>query len=311
MRENIVIIGESLLEMSLPSNIASEKKSSFNTQFAYGGDTLNTALYLSRLGIDTDYITALGDDNLSSWLINVWNSEGIGTTQISKLAGMLPGLYMIKTDASGERSFYYWRNQSAAKKLFSDADLFTKVLNNLKACAYIYLTGITLALFSQSCLASFLEFMTAYRKNGGKLIFDSNYRPKLWSHKNLTIESYQKIYKITDIALPTIDDEIEVYAESDHNKILHRLHNNGVAEIALKSGENGCWVSAANAANKVEKISTLSVNAIDTTGAGDAFNAGYIAARINGESPADSAKKGHNLASQVVQVKGAILPKIN
>ena len=72
----------------------------------YGGDTLNTAVYLARLGAGVDYITALGDDTLSDEMLAGWAAEGIGTTRVLRLPGKLPGLYMIQTDEKGERRFF-------------------------------------------------------------------------------------------------------------------------------------------------------------------------------------------------------------
>src|SRR4051794_32818068 len=83
----------------------------------YGGDTLNTAVYLARLGVDVDYITALGDDPMSEQMIAAWTAEGVGTQRVLRLAGKLPGIYLIQTDESGERRFFHWRESSAARSL--------------------------------------------------------------------------------------------------------------------------------------------------------------------------------------------------
>ncbi len=83
----------------------------------YGGDTLNTAVYLARLGVGVDYITALGDDSLSDEMIAGWAAEGVGTRRVARLPGKLPGLYMIQTDDKGERRFFHWRDSAAARSL--------------------------------------------------------------------------------------------------------------------------------------------------------------------------------------------------
>ena len=84
----------------------------------FSGDTLNTAIYLSRLlGADdarVDYVTALGDDPYSERMIAAWRAEGLGTNLVARLPGRLPGLYVIRTDSKGERSFHYWRGESAS-----------------------------------------------------------------------------------------------------------------------------------------------------------------------------------------------------
>src|SRR4051812_50110599 len=79
---------------------------------SYGGDTLNTAIYLARLGVAVDYVTALGDDPWSDEMIAGWAAEGIGTEQVARVPGRVPGLYIIQTDARGERSFLYWRGNA-------------------------------------------------------------------------------------------------------------------------------------------------------------------------------------------------------
>src|SRR4051794_13817570 len=101
----IASIGECMIELrQMPDGSL--------TRF-YGGDTLNTAVYLARLGAAVDYVTALGDDPLSDEMIAGWRDEQIGTTRVVRLAGKLPGLYMIETNSAGERRFYHWREASA------------------------------------------------------------------------------------------------------------------------------------------------------------------------------------------------------
>src|SRR5580704_17900320 len=85
----------------------------------YGGDTLNTATYLARLGAAADYITAVGDDPLSEEMLAGWAAEGVGTGQVLRLNGKLPGIYLIETDAKGERRFFHWRESAAARELMN------------------------------------------------------------------------------------------------------------------------------------------------------------------------------------------------
>ena len=81
----------------------------------YGGDTLNTAVYLARLGVPVDYVTALGDDRWSDEMIAGWREEGVGTSLVARLPSRLPGLYVIQTDNKGERRFSYWRDRAPAR----------------------------------------------------------------------------------------------------------------------------------------------------------------------------------------------------
>lgn len=97
---NIAVIGECMIELQQSGELLSQK---------FGGDTLNTALYLSRLTqnspVKTSYITALGQ-SFSQNMLNSWNNEGIDTQHILRLQNKQPGMYYIETDATGERSFF-------------------------------------------------------------------------------------------------------------------------------------------------------------------------------------------------------------
>ena len=89
----IASIGECMLELSNPG--AKPLARNMNLQFSYGGDTLNTAVYLARLGVPIDYVTALGKDAYSQWLLEDWQQQGIGTELVAQLPEFNPGLYMI------------------------------------------------------------------------------------------------------------------------------------------------------------------------------------------------------------------------
>src|SRR3712207_2573497 len=97
----VAAIGECMVELTVLG--------ADTLRLGFGGDTLNTSVYLARLGIAVDYVTALGDDSYSARMVAQWREEGIGIDLVLRLPGRLPGLYLIETDASGERRFLYWR----------------------------------------------------------------------------------------------------------------------------------------------------------------------------------------------------------
>ena len=106
----VACIGECMIELS--------ELGDGRLSRTHGGDTLNTAVYLARLGVEVDYVTALGDDHFSDEMLAGWRREGVGTALVPRLPGRLPGLYLIRRDASGERSFFYWRDRAPARELF-------------------------------------------------------------------------------------------------------------------------------------------------------------------------------------------------
>ena len=273
---------------------------------SYGGDTLNSAVYLARQGVSVDYVTALGDDPMSVWLVEQWRDEGVACDLIEFYADSVPGMYLIETDEQGERSFYYWRDNTPARRLLDDPKSAQQLFKKLADRNWLCLSGITLAIYSEASRQRLFELLAEFRHQGGKVAFDSNYRPKLWSNLEQCRRSYEAMYQLTDLALPTIEDEQVVFGDVDQASVIDRLSSWGVGEIILKMGELGCVVVTKG---QRELVETRKVDVVDTTSAGDSFNAGYLAARLSGQTPAQSAKAGHRLAAAVIQHQGAIIPR--
>ncbi|WP_432723983.1 sugar kinase [Jeongeupia wiesaeckerbachi] len=270
----------------------------------YGGDTLNTAVYLSRLLGDAHrvaYLSALGDDSLSDGLLAAWQAEGVATERIARLPGRLPGLYLVETDDAGERRFHYWRNDSAARHWLASGLDFAALFAGLDV---VYLSGITLALLASAERARLIAALVDFKARGGRVWFDNNYRPALWSQAEAR-DAYTQLYAIADIALITEDDETRVFGDSG-DALIERVQAAGCLEVVIKRGAAPCiiaqgseWVAVAT--QPVEHV-------VDTCAAGDSFAAGYLAARINGISATDAARNGHALAGLVIQYPGAIMP---
>ncbi|WP_086933358.1 sugar kinase [Agarilytica rhodophyticola] len=304
MKDKVAILGECMLELSQSSSVIEQMSKPM--LLSYGGDTLNTAVYLARLGIEVEYITALGDDSMSEWMINCWRSEGVGCASVARYANSSPGLYMIETDDTGERSFLYWRDNSPVRRLLDSDTKAQDLQNTLSNYQIFYLSGISLALYDDSSRARLFNVIKRYRSDGGSVIFDGNYRPRLWPDINLAKKAYERMYQLTDIALPTVEDEKMLFNDSNYEDIKSRLISCGVKEIVLKMGAEGCVVS--NGAEDIT-VATTPVKVIDSTSAGDSFNAAYLAAKINGADYYHCASSGNALAALVIQHRGAIIPK--
>lgn len=303
MAHKIAIIGECMLELSHRPN--TEADGSLPMALSYGGDTLNTAIYLARLGIEVDYVTALGDDNMSAWMMDQWQSEGVGCGLVDRYPNSVPGLYLIEIDEQGERSFFYWRDSSPARRIFDNADKANQLFAAIRSHEWLYLSGITIALYSEPSRQRLFKLLADYRSEGGKVIFDDNYRPKLWPSEAMANDAYATMFQLTDIALPTLDDEQLLFGDEDQETVVSRLQSWGVGEIGLKMGAKGCLVITDK---ETELVKTPAVMVVDTTAAGDSFNAGYLAARMTGKLPQHAAAEAHALASVVIQHRGAIIP---
>ncbi|CAH8242789.1 2-dehydro-3-deoxygluconokinase [Vibrio aestuarianus] len=297
----IAVIGECMVELQKHGELYKQ---------SFGGDTLNTALYLSRLTknheITTSYITGLGKDPFSKQMLQMWQEEGINTDFVNLSADKLPGLYTIDTDEHGERSFFYWRNDSAAKYWLRNQAILSLV-RNLSQHQMIYLSGISLAILPEDCRQTLIEILTLCRKEGVKIAFDNNYRPALWENVETTRAAYEQILRITDIAFLTFDDEQMLYGDVEEQQAIERTQSFGVAEIVVKRGADDCYVIQNGTLVAIPAIPVSTI--VDTTAAGDSFSAGYLAKRLTGGTPEQSAVAGHTLAGTVIQHRGAIIPR--
>lgn len=269
----------------------------------FGGDTLNTAIYFARLGGNVDFITALGDDDLSSNMINAWQQEGVGTEYVKRKANALPGLYMIQTDSQGERSFYYWRQHAPARTLIED---WPNIFTQLMPFPCIYLSGITLSLFSPSSRLALFHFLDQYRAQNGQVIFDINYRPASWPNKNEALDVFGEMLKRTDTALPSFDDEKLLYGEHSTSDCVARYVQAGAREVVVKDGINGCLLHSEN--HSIHLAVPHKITPTDTTAAGDSFNGAFLAARLSGASAQEAVRQGQACAALVIQHRGAIVP---
>lgn len=304
--KNIAVIGECMIELS-------QKGSDLSRGF--GGDTLNTAVYVARQvskqNLNVHYVTALGTDSFSNEMLAAWQQENIDTSLIQRLDNKLPGLYVIETDSTGERTFYYWRNDAAARFWLTSPQA-DEICQRLEKFDYLYLSGISLAILDSASRQRLLTLLRACRANGGKVIFDNNYRPRLWQSKEETQQAYRDMLTCTDIAFLTLDDEDMLWGEKPIEQVIERTQNLGVSEIVIKRGADSCivWVKEGFEAHQddVPAVKLPKEKVVDTTAAGDSFSAGYLAVRLTGGSAHDAAVRGHLTASTVIQYRGAIIP---
>ncbi|NOI64999.1 sugar kinase [Vibrio sp. 99-8-1] len=298
---NIAVIGECMIEL---------QKISGQLKQTYGGDTLNTALYLTRLlkaqEINISYVTALGQDSFSSEMLEAWQEEGIDGDLVLTIEDKQPGIYCIETDEFGERRFQYWRNESAAKFMLQQPES-AALLDKLHTYDAVYLSGITLAILTETGRNALFDFLKSFSSKGGKVYFDNNYRAKLWKSREEAIACYRKVLQCTDIALLTFEDEQELFGDLDVEQCIERTTSMGVAEIIIKRGSKACLVVEQNGVNYVEPDAVS--NIVDTTAAGDSFSAGFLARRLTGGNAEQAAQFGHGVAGAVIQHKGAIIPR--
>jgi 2-dehydro-3-deoxygluconokinase len=292
----VACIGECMIELrQAPGGLFSR---------GFGGDTLNTAVYLSRLGIATDYITALGDDSLSDEMIAGWQGEGVGTTKVARLKGKLPGIYMIETDARGERKFFHWRESAAARALM-DLPETGVILHSLAAYHAVYFSAITLSIYSEEGRSRLFGALGRARQERTRIVFDTNFRARGWPDLDLARRVFTQAFETADIALASTEDLLPLWPGESNEALLARIAS---PEALLKLAEPKCIVRAEGTTQEVV-AEPLTNPVVDTTAAGDSFAAAYVAGRLNGADPVAAARAGHHLAGVVVCYPGAIIPR--
>jgi 2-dehydro-3-deoxygluconokinase len=270
----------------------------------YGGDTLNTSVYLARLGVAVDYITALGDDPLSDEMVAGWTAEGVGTDRVLRLPGKLPGIYLIQTDDKGERRFFHWRENAAVRQLMNLPET-DHMLASLASYDLVYLSAITLALYSGEGRARLFAALRRARDGGTRVAFDTNFRIRLWPDLDIARTVYRDAFAVADIALASTEDLLPLYPGESNAGLMARIVS---PETVLKLAEPASIVRFAGDLREV-KAGPVTQPVVDTTAAGDSFAAAYIAARFAGADAVEAARAGHRLASVVVCYPGAIIPR--
>jgi 2-dehydro-3-deoxygluconokinase len=299
---NIICAGECLVELrKAPGN---------GTQYTSGfaGDVTNFAVYLKRLSASASvqFLSATGDDELSDSMRAFLSDESIGSDLLARSPDKTVGLYMIHTDRLGERTFSYWRSDSAARKMFEFADA-TQLSESVDQAGYFYFSGITLAILDPSGIQRLFGLAEQFRRQGKTVIFDPNYRPGLWSGREQALLQIERAYQMCNILLSSSEDEQLLWGESRTSDTLQRLSGYSIDEIVLTDGPG--TISACDHGRQVQVQSVKAGKVVDTTSAGDSFNAGYVAARHAGYSVKESVAKASALASVVIGLPGAIIPR--
>ena len=298
--KSLLAIGECMLEL----------RAATDTTFfrGYAGDTYNSAIYAKRWSNDINvaFCSALGIDSLSKDMIETFKSHNIDCSLILPSPDRLPGIYSISIDATGERSFDYWRSESAATQLMP---LLTQVggARFIGSHTIVYVSGISFAILNDDDKLALLELLTELRTRGAKIAYDPNVRARMWRSIDHAREWNDRVYSISDIAFPGIEDHNALYKHTNQIEIQQHLHSLGVAETVIK-----CDAAGVFAYNKNELVNHQAFIAapaqVDSTAAGDSFAGTYLAARLTDLNITHSIQAAMGIAGLVVQHKGAIMP---
>jgi 2-dehydro-3-deoxygluconokinase len=237
-------------------------------------------------------------------MIAGWVAEGVGTGRVMRVAGKLPGIYLIGTDAKGERRFFHWREHAAVRSLL-DLPETADLLQSLGDYDLIYLSAISIAIFRDEGRARLLAALREARARGARVVFDTNFRIRLWPDLDVARKVYVEAFEAADIVLASTEDLQLLFPGEDTEALLARIPTE---EVVLRMAEPVSLVRAAGT-SEILRADPIAAPVVDTTAAGDSFAAAYIAARLADAEPVDAARAGHRLAGVVVCHPGAIIPR--
>lgn len=290
-------IGECMVEMA-PTEVAGEYR------MGYAGDSFNTAWYMRALrpDVDTRYITRVGNDDASGEMLDMMARAGIDTAHIGRSTTRSVGLYLISLK-DGERSFTYWRDKSAAKELAKDPVRLSAAIEDVDV---VYFSGISLAILDETGRKTLLDALRTARTQGKTIAFDSNLRPRLWANADEMTSAIMSAAAVSDIILPSYDDEATFFKDADIEATSTRYLNAGATTIIVKNGAGSVYFVHEGRAGHV--VPQVADQVIDTTSAGDSFNAGFFAGLDRAKPIEDLILSASQVAGQVIGRKGALVP---
>ena len=293
----ILSIGEAMVELS-------QADGPELWRLGIAGDTLNTAWYLRGLLPQTwrvGYLSRVGTGPFSQRMVDFLTLEGIETTHVSRDPMREIGLYAISLD-HGERSFSYWRDSSAAKGL---ADDDARLAAAFADAAILYLSGITLAILSDTARTRLRAALADARARGAQVVFDPNLRPRLWPDNATMCNAIEAMAAESDLILPSFDDESCHFGDADLHATRARYLGCGARHVVVKNAGGPILFGGSAGDGLIDDLTPD--QPVDTTAAGDSFNAGYLAALVQGVDCAAAIRAGHALSRQVIRHPGALV----
>ena len=296
MRPRLLAIGECMVEIA-PAGGGLHR-------MGHAGDTFNAAWY-ARRALPPEwavaYATCVGADAVSDDMLAFMAGAGIEAV-VRRLEDRTVGLYAIAL-REGERSFTYWRGQSAARRLADDPAWLDAALAGAGMALF---SGITLAVLPPEGREALLAALARARAAGTRVAFDTNLRPRLWEGEAAMREGALAGAGVADVVLPSFDEEAALFGDGTPEETVARYRGAGAGLVAVKDGAGPVHLwSAGEGALRVEPPPVARV--VDTTAAGDAFGAGLLSALALGAGVEAAARAGAALAARVVRAPGALV----
>lgn len=300
MSGRFLAIGECMVELSPAGGDLYRR--------GFAGDTFNTAWYargLLPLDWEVGYATWIGTDAVSDEMAAFIAEQGIDISALRRVPDRTVGLYMISLE-TGERSFSYWRGQSAARCLARDPAWLAAALAGRDM---IHFSGITLAILPPEGRNALCEALGVARKAGAKIAFDTNLRPRLWQDAQTMREGLMRGAEVADIVLPSFDEESGLFGDRSPTDTVARYRDAGAELVVVKNGA-GPLAGYAPETGAFTHSPPEVAEVVDTTAAGDSFAAGLLAGLATGAGIDRALDVATKLAARVIRAPGALVPGV-
>jgi 2-dehydro-3-deoxygluconokinase len=258
-----------------------------------GGAESNLAIALSRLGVSSGWMSLLGEGEPGQLVLDRIRAEGVDVSRVRRLHGRSTGLY-LREKVGTEVRVYYYRRDSAASAMGPGA--FDP--DYLEGARFLHLTGITPAL-SGECRAFTLWAAREARALGTRVSFDVNYRSKLWSAGDAKAFAEEMMPHVDLLFVG--DEEASALWGRDDERFVRELAGMGPQEVVLKQGKEG---SVLLLEGEISERPAFPVEEVDPIGAGDAFDAGYLAGYLWGLDPEQRLRAANAMGALSVATLG-------
>lgn len=266
----------------------------------WGGDTSNVAVAAARLGASVGYVTRLGGDEFGRSFLTLWAQEGVDASHVIVDPAGFTGVYFIALAEDGRHDFTYYRAGSAASRLQPD-DIDAAYLATARV---FHTSGITQAI-SESAREAADRAIEAARAHGVAVSYDLNIRPKL-----RPLPELRTIAEVTlqwaDIVFLSLEDAGHLCGDAAPEEVVERMLADGPRLVVLKLGAEGCLIAAADGARL--RLPAWTGEAVDTTGAGDAFDAAFLVEWLRGRSLEEAGRFANAVGALTARGLGAVAP---
>jgi 2-dehydro-3-deoxygluconokinase len=292
---DLLCMGEPMLEFN---QLPLQPDGSQHYLEGHGGDTSNAAIAAARQGARVGYITALGQDMPGDSFMALWAREGVDASTVIRTDRWLTGVYFVTHDAQGHHFLHYRANSAAA--MYTPADLPAAAI---AAARMFYVSGISQGISNSAADAVFAAIDIA-RRNGAKVAYDTNYRPRLWPPARAAAVMHAAMAQ-TDYALPGIEDVQTLTGLTDPDAMLDFYLRLGPKVVVLKMGESGAYMATPEHRVRIPKHD---VRVVDATGAGDTFCGSFLARILASDTPEQAARYASVAAALKCTGYGAVAP---